>query len=141
MSLTSRIGWATMHAMRSPRLPILALVLLAAGLMPELLWLSAHAARHHDHDDRGVSAAEAAQSLLHGHGHPEGEPEHEHDLLPSPPARPDPQPAPRVVGTQIGRGEGLHGSPLAVHFQGRRPAEPPGSSPPPRLQLLCTLLI
>lgn len=115
-----------------------ALLLLATAAMPHLLWLGTHALEHHEH--AGEEWSEHAQALVHGHEHPEGVPDHEHDLLPSPPLRPDPPrdlPAPGIASLE---------APDTVHVQlasdhpWRGRIGHSGSSPP-RLHLLCILLI
>lgn len=65
-----------------------ALLLLAAAVLPQLLWMGAHVATHHGHAE-GAEQPALAKALVHGHEHEEGVPDHEHHLLPSPPLRRD----------------------------------------------------
>lgn len=138
-----------MRPVRRNRQLATALLLMAASIAPELLWAGAHAVEHHHeaeaagHDAlRCPAASRAADALLHGHGHPDGVPEHEHRLLSSPPFRHDPQSIARA-GPAAALSVFASGPPSVMPGPSRslRPAEPPGSSPPPRLELLCTLLI
>lgn len=105
--------------------------------MPHLLWLGAHALEHHEHGDE--EWPEHARVLVHGHEHPEGVPDHEHDLVPSPPLRQDPPrelQAPDVASLEAP-------APARLQLAGDRPWRRVGlsGSSPPRLHLLCTLLI
>jgi hypothetical protein len=114
-----------------------ALLLLAAAAMPQLLWLGAHALGHHEH---GEETASHAMALAHGHEHGEGVPDHEHYLRTSSPLRPDVQPdlqAPVVVS--LAALEPEH-APLSNAGFWRGETRLAGASPP-RLHLLCTLLI
>lgn len=120
-----------------------ALLLMTVAGMP-LFWLGAHVLEHHGHaEDRVASGAEwseFAEILVHGHEHAEGVPDHEHDFLPSPTVRPDPPrdcQAPAVAALE---------TPEPKHFLLYRARPWPGDirpcgSSPPRLHLLCTLLI
>ncbi|HKI04927.1 MAG TPA: hypothetical protein VKK31_23310 [Thermoanaerobaculia bacterium] len=124
-----------------------ALLLLAAAVMPQLLWLGSHALLHHEHasDAAGHRAhdakrSELAQVLTHGHGHSEQVPEHEHHVRPSPPLRADAPreiQAPGVASLEAPNSGYLLPSSTRP-WQGETRLS--GSSPP-RLQLLCTLLI
>jgi hypothetical protein len=112
--------------------------------MPQLLVLGAHAFEHHGHEEsRAGYNAEwpgLAHALMHGHEHEEGVPEHEHHLLPSPPVRPD---APRdLQAPALAYLEVMDAGHLLLSSSPQRWEETrlSGSSPP-RLHLLCTLLI
>ena len=121
-----------------------ALLFLALAAMPRLLWLGAHALEHHEHageaHGHGAEWTGLAEALVHGHEHEEGVPDHEHRLLPSPTLRPDPPqdldaPATAFLeSTDAGR----------LARSGEAPWQPDtrlSGSGPPRLHLLCTLLI
>jgi hypothetical protein len=118
---------------------IAALLLVAVSSAPELLWLGAHALDGHGHPGEGTALAEA---LVHGHDHPEGTPPHEHDLAPAPRLRQD---SPRQLQSAASS------SPLVLPPAARVALSPatlggrvPGAASgcgPPRLQLLCSLLI
>ena len=82
----------------------------------------------------------SAMALVHGHEHGEGVPDHEHHLLPSPPFRPDPPrdlQAPAIASLATPEAGHLR-SPAPGLWRDRTGLS--GSSPP-RLHLLCTLLI
>jgi hypothetical protein len=125
-----------------------ALLLLAGAAIPQMLWLGAHASEHHEHDGHAEEAghdaewAELAKSLVHGHEHGEDVPDHEHHLLPSPVYRPDPPqdlqaPAPTIASLEAP-------APRHLLFSGVRRWQDRielSSTSPPRLHLLCTLLI
>ncbi|HYN20561.1 MAG TPA: hypothetical protein VE078_06350 [Thermoanaerobaculia bacterium] len=124
----------------------IAVVLLAVMTVPAAIWAGVQLLPQHVHEleaghahhDHGLS--DLAEILVHGHEHREGVPDHQHNFLPSPPVRPvlplDLQ-TPGIAslqtldtatvllpGVQAWSGEiGLSGS------------------SPPRLHLLCTLLI
>jgi hypothetical protein len=134
----------------NPRVPFrkqlaAALLLLAVAAIPQLLWLGAHVSEHHEHsEDAAGHDAEwsaLARSLVHGHEHAGDVPDHEHHVLPSPAFRLDPPQdlqAPAIAS--------LATTPQAEHLplsSARRWKDRSGpSSPgPPRLHLLCTLLI
>jgi hypothetical protein len=120
------------------------LVLLTLAAMPQWLGLGAHALAHHEHDGEaaghGPEWSGLAESLVHGHQHAEGVPEHEHRLLPSPTFRPDPPQDPDTP--VLASLEPAAADPLPPAGSA---SEPPGAclsgSGPPRLHLLCTLLI
>ena len=124
-----------------------ALLLLAAAAIPQLLWMGAHAPGHHEHDGHAEDAgghdaewAALAESLVHGHEHGEDVPDHEHHILPSPIFRPDPPQdlqAPAIASLEAPEAEHLLLS--SAHL--RRDRIELSSSSPPRLHLLCTLLI
>jgi hypothetical protein len=128
----------------NPRVPLrrplaAALLLIAAAAMPLGLWVGAHVLEHHEH--AGEHAAGLAIALVHGHEHEDGIPDHEHRLLSAPPLRPEP---PREL--QIPAAASLAAAPdleaLALsgpQLESRRTAL--SGSSPPRLHLLCTLLI
>jgi len=111
----------------------------ATTAMPLWLWVGAHVLEHHEHAEE--HAAGLAEALVHGHEHEDGVPDHEHRLLPSPSVRPDP---PREV--QVPAVVFLAAAPDAERLapsslrSGSSRTELTGSSPP-RLHLLCTLLI
>lgn len=122
-----------------PRRHLLAaLLLIAAAVFPQWLCLGAHVLRHHEHgEDHG---ADLAQALVHGHSHEEGVPDHEHRLLAAPSLRPDPQQelqAPAIASLEAPAVELLA---LSDPQRGSAATGSSGSSPP-RLHLLCTLLI
>jgi hypothetical protein len=132
----------------NPRVPFrkplaAALLLLAVAAMPLWLWLGAHALEHGHAETaagHGTEWAGLAKALVHGHHHPEESPDHEHHLLPSPPLRPDPpqdlqapsmafQPAPDPGHVLLSSANPWRGE---IRLSG---------SSPPRLHLLCVLLI
>ncbi len=82
-----------------------------------------------------------AAALVHGHDHPEGTPPHTHDLTPAPSARQDP---PRSVQSPafspLRLGPPAQLALATAPLRGRPPAGPSGCGPP-RLALLCSLLI
>ena len=113
-----------------------ACLLLAAAMGPGLAWAGAHV--HHDGHEAD-SARELAEVLVHGHEHREGTPEHAHSLLPSPAIRqdaPGSAPVPGVV-LEARTGEARSLSAPSPAWQLPRLDGPS----PPRLHLLCTLLI
>ncbi len=113
-----------------------ALLLLAVAAMPQLLAVGLHALEHHEHGEEAVNYAKA---MVHGHEHGEETPDHEHYLRPSPPLRPDVQPvlqAPAAVISPMAPEPVL----LPNSDSWRGEARLAGASPP-RLHLLCTLLI
>ncbi|HYH45217.1 MAG TPA: hypothetical protein VEG34_05980 [Thermoanaerobaculia bacterium] len=121
------------------------LVLLAALALPPLLGLAAHELAHHGHgEETGADGADGSglgRMLVHGHGHAAEVPDHDHHLLPAPPLRPLAPPdllAP-VPALRAAPGAGRLPMPDARPWAWSRP-EPSGSGPP-RLQLLCALLI
>jgi hypothetical protein len=121
-----------------------ALLLLAAAAIPQLLWLGAHVAAHPAHaghaGEHEAELSELAKSLVHGHEHDEDVPDHEHHLVPSAAFQPD-SPHDLQVPAIASLATPEAGSfPLSA---GRRYQEGTGlsSSSPPRLHLLCTLLI
>lgn len=109
--------------------------------LPAALGVGAHVFEHHGHGRQPEDWAGLAEVLVHGHDHEEGVPPHEHHVVPLPPVRPDappdlqvpafaaleaaPEPAPVLV------------SDAPPWHQGRRLSGPS----PPRLHLLCALLI
>jgi len=112
------------------------LFLLALAGIPQWLGLGAHASAG-GHSSEWSALAE---SLVHGHEHGEDVPDHEHRLLPSPTFRPVPPrdlQAPAIAVLETPEAEG---SPLskARLWPGRIGFS---SSSPPRLHLLCSLLI
>ena len=120
-----------------------ALLLLAAAMMPQWLGLGAHALGHLEHADDAAGHhaewSELAEALVHGHEHGEGVPDHEHHLLPSPTLRPDPPrdlQAPGIAALEAPKAGQL----LPSAHPWRDEIRPPSASPP-RLYLLCTLLI
>ena len=119
--------------MRVPKTFAAALLLLATAMAPELVWAGAHALHHHDHEADGA----LAEVLVHGHEHQEGTPDHEHSVLPSPAIRQD-------VPASVPESEAaLLESPaceISGTASGWQPPRLAGPSPP-RLHLLCTLLI
>jgi hypothetical protein len=119
-----------------------ALLFLAAAAIPQLFWLGAHVSEHFGHDASGHFAewSALAKSLVHGHQHGEDVPDHEHHLLPSPTFRPDPPQdlqAPAITSLEIPAPEHLLFSSAFRWQEGIGLS----SSSPPRLHLLCTLLI
>lgn len=114
------------------------LLLVAVSSAPELLWLGAHALDGHGHPGEGAGLAEA---LVHGHDHPEGTPPHEHDLAPAPRLRQDP---PRqlqsAASAPLTLDPATHRAAAAAALRGYAALAPSGCGPP-RLQLLCSLLI
>lgn len=123
------------------------LLLLAAAAIPQLLWLGAHASGHHEHDGPAEEAAghdaewaALAESLVHGHEHGEDVPDHEHHLVPSPVFRPDPPQDLQTPATASLKAPEVEDVPLASARLWRDRTESSSSSPP-RLHLLCTLLI
>ncbi len=123
---------------------VAALLLLALAAIPQLLGLGAHVFVHHEHAEEaaghGSEWSGLAESLVHGHRHAEGVPDHEHRLLPSPAFRPDPSQdldAPAAASLESPAAGRL---PLAGTASGQSGARPSGSGPP-RLHLLCALLI
>ncbi|MFP5286186.1 MAG: hypothetical protein ACLGI9_10655 [Thermoanaerobaculia bacterium] len=121
------------------RRPLAAALLLATvAAMPLWLWLGAHALEHHGH--AGEHAAGLAMALVHGHEHEDGVPDHEHRLLPAPSLRPDP---PRELQTAALASLEMPGAErltLSGLLPGSSRTALSGPSPP-RLHLLCTLLI
>ena len=125
------------------RRPFAALLLMTVAGMP-LFWLGAHALQHHEHAEdaaeSGTEWSELAKILVHGHEHAEGVPDHEHDLLPSPTSRPDaPRDLPALDSASLEAPDTVDLQPAGTH-PARERIGYPGSSPP-RLHLLCTLLI
>ncbi|HYO11923.1 MAG TPA: hypothetical protein VE685_01865 [Thermoanaerobaculia bacterium] len=134
----------------NPRVPFrkplaAALLLLAVAAMPQWLWLGAHALGDHGHAGdaagHGTEWSGLAKALVHGHQHSEGVPDHEHHLLPSPPLRQDP---PRDLQAPGGMAfleapDTGHLLLSAAHPLGERTTH--SGSSPPRLHLLCVLLI
>jgi len=123
---------------------VVPLLLLAALAVPQLLWLGGHAVAHSENAENAEHAewTEVAKVLVHGHEHEEGVPEHEHHLLPSPLLRPDAPrdfQAPAAAAASLGVMDAGH-----LLLSGTRLWEErtrlSGASPP-RLHLLCTLLI
>lgn len=126
------------HLDNNPRVPVrrrlaAALLLLTVAALPGL-WLGAQALGHGHAED-------AAEALVHGHEHADGTPEHDHPCLPSLSLRPEPPPpdlqAPALAALQAPVPDGF---PLSGARRWRDWLQPPSSSPP-RLHLLCTLLI
>lgn len=112
--------------------------------MPQWLSLGAHALEDHGHAHEaaghGAEWSGLAKALVHGHHHPEEVPGHEHHLLPSTPLRPDPPrdlQAPAIASRPAQDPERVL---LSSASQWRGETRLSGSSPP-RLHLLCTLLI
>ena len=108
--------------------------------MPLWMWLGAQVLAHHDHHAE-ERAAGLGKALVHGHEHEDGVPDHEHRLLPAPPFRPDP---PREI--QVPAVASLAAVPDLEAFALSGPQPEPSrtafsGSSPPRLHLLCTLLI
>lgn len=121
-----------------------ALLLLVAAAIPQLLWVGAHALGHHEHGEEaaghGVEWANLAKALVHGHEHGERIPDHEHYLRPSLPLRSDPpQDLQAPAMSSLAAPEPGH-VPLSSARGWRGETRLSGSSPP-RLHLLCTLLI
>lgn len=124
-----------------------ALLLLAAAAIPQLLWLGARVLELHEAEGHAEAAgghdaewSALAESLVHGHEHGEDVPDHEHHLLPSPIFRPDPSQdlqAPAIASLKAPEVEDV---PLSSARLWRDRTESASSSPP-RLHLLCTLLI
>lgn len=122
-----------------------ALLFLTLAAMPPVLGLGAHVVAHHEHDGdadgHGPELSGLAASLVHGHQHAEGFPEHEHRLLLSPTFRPDP---PRDLAAPVAVLPASPDAGVLPAFAGALPWQSgvqlygPG---PPRLHLLCTLLI
>jgi len=108
-------------------------------MVPGLALAGAHFHEHgHGHGHDADSSRELAEVLVHGHEHQEGTPEHEHSLLPSPAVRQDaPESAqvPDILETRTGQTLSL--SAASPAWQLPRLDGPS----PPRLHLLCTLLI
>jgi hypothetical protein len=107
-------------------------------VLPHLLWLAPHVLEPHEHAEEHWF--EHAQALIHGHEHGEDVPDHEHHILPSPVYRPDPPQdlqAPAIASLKAPEAENV---PLSSARWWR---DRTGSSSlsPPRLHLLCTLLI
>lgn len=126
------------------------LLLLAAAAIPQLVWLGAHFSGHSEHDEHADHAehmaghlaewAALAKSLTHGHEHGEEVADHEHHLVPSPTFRPDPPQdlqAPAIASLKAPEAVDV---PL-ISARLRRDRTESSSSSPPRLHLLCTLLI
>lgn len=136
--LTLRTGCGTIPGVPGRRRLSAALLLLAAAALPHLLWLAPHVLEPHEHAREEWTGH--SQVLAHGHEHPEGVPDHEHNLVPSPPLRPEPPrdlPAPGIASLES-PGEGLLLLSKARPWPGRIGLSGSG---PPRLHLLCTLLI
>ncbi|MES1241229.1 MAG: hypothetical protein ABUT39_06375 [Acidobacteriota bacterium] len=114
-----------------------ALLLLATVMAPQVVWAGAHWLDHHEHGHEGDSDRVLAEVLVHGHEHPEGTPEHEHSVVPSPSIRQDaPASAPASEAALLESPAcEISGTP-----SGWQPPRLAGPSPP-RLHLLCTLLI
>jgi hypothetical protein len=120
-------------------------VLLAVLALPPLLGLAAHELAHHrqghEAEAGGAAWSGLARLLVHGHGHAQEVPDHDHHLLPSPPLRPLAPPdlqAPVPAFRAAPERDPLPSSDGRPWAWGR--PEPSGSSPP-RLHLLCALLI
>lgn len=121
-----------------------ALLFLTLAAVPPVLGLGAHVLAHHEHGDahgHGPELSGLAASLVHGHQHAEGFPEHEHRLLLSPAFRPDP---PRDLIAPVAVLPASPDAGVLPSFAGATAWQPgirlfdPG---PPRLHLLCALLI
>jgi hypothetical protein len=122
------------------RLLAAALLVLAFGAVPELLWLGAHSVGHHEHHEHSADRPELAKALFHGHEHAKGEPEHEHHPVPSSPVRHDPPQeagVPDIASSAVAEPARPQ---LASTASWQETVWPSGSSPP-LLHLLCTLLI
>ncbi len=123
------------------RLLSVALLLVFSAAMPQWLGLGAHLLEHRD-ESAADHVAGLAQALSHGHQHEEGVPGHDHRLVSAPSTQPEP---PRAIHTSLALlvSPGLQGlepsAPLLLR-EGFDTGVQPGSGPP-RLQLLCTLLI
>ena len=117
------------------------LLVLAAWVAPGLPWLAAHAFFHHHHTEAEHEAVEeaAVQALLHGHAHPQGVPRHDHELVRVDLARHDP--APEVQAAAPATLPDPLPAPRTAAAWWAHPSDPPGADPPPRLHLLCALLI
>jgi hypothetical protein len=125
-----------MRAVRVRKTLAAACLLLAAAMGPGLAWAGAHV--HHD-DHEADSARELAEVLVHGHEHQEGTPEHAHGLLPSPAIRQDAPGSAQVPGILLETRTGETRSLSAASPAWQLPRlHGPG---PPRLRLLCALLI
>lgn len=111
--------------------------------MPQLLWLGAHAFVQHGEAEEARHGPEwsgLAAFLIHGHEHAGGVPDHEHHLLASPTFRPDPPQdfnAPAFASLAAPDAGRLSLAGAASRQCGTRL----DGSVPPRLRLLCTLLI
>ena len=125
-----------MPAVRVRKSLAAAFLLLASAMGPGLVWAGAHV-HHHGHE--ADSARDLAEILVHGHEHQEGTPEHEHSLLPSPAIRQDAPGSAQVSGVilETRTGETRSLSTASPAWQLPRLDGPS----PPRLHLLCTLLI
>lgn len=129
-----------MLAVRVRKTLAAALLLLASSMAPKVVWAGAHWLDHHGQGQDADSDRELAEVLVHGHEHADGVPDHEHRFLPSPTFRPDPPQDLDVPATAAL--ESLEGGQLP--FSGAPPWRSATSlcgSGPPRLHLLCTLLI
>ncbi|HKV06729.1 MAG TPA: hypothetical protein VJ725_01240 [Thermoanaerobaculia bacterium] len=120
---------------------VVTLLVLAAWVAPGLPWLAAHAFLHHHHTEAEHEAVEeaAVQALLHGHAHPQEVPHHDHELVKVDPARHDSTPelraaAPATLSDPLP-------APRTASSWRSHPSDLPGADPPPRLHLLCVLLI
>ncbi len=121
---------------------LLLVVTVVTAAMPQWLGLGAHVLEHSE-ESAADHVAGLAQALIHGHEHGEGVPEHEHRLLSAPsmqsiPPR-DLQALTAVFLASLSV-ESLVPPGLRPSWQGADSTGFPGSGPP-RLQLLCTLLI
>lgn len=113
------------------------LLLVALAAAPQWLWLGAHVLEHHEH--AAEHTAGLAEALIHGHGHEEGVPDHAHRLVPSPTFRPDP---PQDLVTATASLESPQaGQPALSGAASWQSGTCLSGSSPPRLHLLCTLLI
>lgn len=126
-----------MLAVRVRKTLVAALLLLATAMAPEVVWAGAHWLDHHGHGHEADSARGLAEVLVHGHEHPEGTPDHEHTLLPAPAIRQDDLKSAPVSGVTPLESPAYAVSGTAFGWQPPRLAGPS----PPRLHLLCTLLI
>lgn len=131
-----------MRAVRVRKTLAAAFLLLAAAMGPGLVWVGAHF-QHHDHGHGHGHEADSAQGLagvlVHGHEHQEGTPDHEHSLVPSPAIRQDAPGSAQVPGVTLEARAGESRS-LSTASQAWQLPRIDGPSPP-RLHLLCTLLI
>ena len=124
------------------RKPLAALLLLAAAALPQWLWMGAHALEHQSHTAHSEHRpwADLAQTLLHGHHHEDGVPDHQHLLQLHVPLRPD---APRDLQAPAASSPDLveTGPLLPTAASPWRERVRIAGDSPPRLHLLCTLLI
>jgi hypothetical protein len=135
-----------MRAVRVRKTIAVTLLLLATAMVPGLVWAGEHWLHYSEHRPEAGIARNLAEVLVHGHEHSEGTPDHDHNRLPTLAVRHD-------ASLRHDASKSFQVSEAALP---ESPAVGPSSLPeisrtwqlprldgpsPPRLHLLCTLLI